>query len=78
MEEQRGTRRARKKKIETPSDILAGLALSLEKKKTTKRTVMEFRRDPFTGDRLYKSRYRPYRSRTSRTSGEFSELKYLY
>ena len=66
QEESRSRNRPKKKKRkESSAEIIAGLAKLLDQntgKKTKKKaTVMEFRRDPLTGRRVYKSKYRPNR-----------------
>ena len=58
-------RKTRKKKNESSADILAGLAKRLDenssKKSKKKATVIQFRRDPVTGQRVCKTKYRPNR-----------------
>lgn len=66
QDESRSRKRQKKKGIkESSADIIAGLAKLLDQnavKKTKKKaTIMEFRRDPLTGQRVYKSKYRPNR-----------------
>lgn len=66
QDESRSRKRPKKKGIkESSADIIAGLAKLLDQnavKKTKKKaTIMQFRRDPLTGRRVYKSKYRPNR-----------------
>ena len=63
QDESSSRKRPKKKGIkESSADIIAGLAKLLDQnavKKTKKKaTIMEFRRDPLTGRRVYKSKYR--------------------
>jgi len=60
----------RKKKNESSADILAGLAKRLDEKSSNKSkkkpTLIQFRRDPVTGRRVYKTKYRPNRKYRAR------------
>ena len=82
QDDSRSRKRPKKKKSkESSAEIIAGLAKLLDQntsKKTKKKaTIMEFRRDPLTGRRVYKSKYRPNRKSqgkffTSTVSRRFS------
>ena len=58
-------RKTRKKKNPSSANILAGLARRLDenssKKSKKKPTVIQFRHEPVTGRRVYKTKYRPNR-----------------
>jgi len=60
-------KREKKKKNESSTDILAGLAKRLDekssKKSKKKPTLTQFRRYPVTGRRVYKTKYRPNRKK---------------
>ena len=73
-------RKMRKKKNESSADILAGLAKRLDenssKKSKKKATVLQFRRDPVTGQRVCKTKYRPNRKYRASKYFDFALLSW--
>ena len=61
-EKKMSDRKKKKKGEETDAEIMAGLSQFIEQSKPKKKpVVMNFERDPFTFQRLFKSKYRPDR-----------------